>query len=164
MLNSGRPPRLRVAKSASSAVLRQLPGRDPRGRLDGKDAHRAAAQGPGLRPPLAPPCFWPPPGAATQTTQTTTIHSKKQLCKIQDLAFKIANYNSICFPQMLKFIANCDNTNLAGSSGGPILMDGKILGLISGQIENRIQIIPFIFLRKPNNQDSYTFLHLKTTT
>lgn len=86
--------------------------------------------------------------------EVTYYNSKKQLCKIQDLTFKIANYNSICFPQMLKFIANCDNTNLAGSSGGPILMDGKILGLISGQIENRIQIIPFIFVKRV--LDEYT--------
>ena len=84
----------------------------------------------------------------------TYYNSKKQLCIIQDLSYEINNYNSLCFPQMLKIEANCDNTCLAGSSGSPILMDGKILGLISGEIESRVQIIPFIFVKRV--LDEYT--------
>lgn len=78
----------------------------------------------------------------------TFLNSKKRICEIKSITYEISNYNSICLPDMIKFLARYNGEEIYGCSGSPVLMDEKICGIISGFNEKVIIITPFIFVKR----------------
>ena len=78
----------------------------------------------------------------------TFLNAKKKICELESIRYEISNYNSICLPEMMKFLGRYNGEELEGCSGSPVLMNDKICGIISGYNEKVIIITPFIFVKR----------------